>query len=239
VYGQPFIADIVVPLDGSSSVVIKSVPAGRMDLTAEPVPPLDGAGWSCEGSGPQVICTGSGPTGLSILAVAASHGSSSARMANQGPSQPAVVSLVLTDPAGTMTAAEVTVGEAPDPTPTDTGTPTSTETGTPTDTGTPTVTETATSTETGTPTVTETATSTETVTVTPTETWTWTWTWTRRDPSTWMPSSSPIVTVLSTATETMTAPETVQPTDTVTTSDTVTISPSGVIIITSPGKAIG
>jgi hypothetical protein len=31
----------------------------------------------------------------------------------------------------------------------------------------------------------------------------------------------------------MTAPDTVQPTD------TVTISPSGAIIITSPGKAIG
>jgi hypothetical protein len=47
-----------------------------------------------------------------------------------------------------------------------------------------------------------------------------------------------MVTVLSTATKTMTAPEVVQPIDTVTI-DTVTISPSGVIIITSPGKAIG
>lgn len=141
-----------------------------MDLTVDPALALDGTGWLCEGSGPQVTCTGSGPTSSSVLALAASHGPSNARMANHGPSQPGVVSLELTDPSGTVTTAEVTVSDPTDPSPTTDPTVTSDPTVTtdPTFTTDPTLTTDPTFTKdptfTSDPTVTVTATATATIT---------------------------------------------------------------------------
>ncbi|MGB4809217.1 MAG: hypothetical protein WBP39_06910 [Candidatus Phosphoribacter baldrii] len=128
VFGQAFEVYVSVPVEGTSSLVIKAVPAGQIDLTATPVVPDSGSTtWVCEVVGPKSTCTGSGPVTFSLLATEVKHGKDRLPAGLTAPDTAGTVMVELTAPDGTVTTAEVAITMPPvDPSPTSSTSTTST-----------------------------------------------------------------------------------------------------------------
>ena len=141
VYDAAFDLHVVVPSEGLSTLVLKFVPTGQVDLTAVPLfAPEVVPTWTCGTAGPRIECEGSGPVTFSVLAALSGPGSGGGGGAA---TTPGTVAVELVAPDGTTTTAEVLVAPATDPSVTTTTTTTQTTTTT-TDPGTTTATVTTT-----------------------------------------------------------------------------------------------
>lgn len=145
IVGTPFTVEVVVPSDGPSSLVIRAVPAGQIDLAAVVLPDKSlVTDWACESSGPKISCTGTGPMDLWVLPTVRSKGAAAAGAATGKTDSAGTISLELTAPDGAVTSTEVSLIAAVDPSPTTTSTTTETTTTEPTSTPETTKTETTT-----------------------------------------------------------------------------------------------